>query len=197
MPDQDESRRRFLKAVVTTAIVSGSVNAAPVDIIAALGDVIIPTDGPEYPGYRRLEAHGISNRVLNQVRFLDHVTPADLALFNESAAKVTGKSFLESDATGRVAYLESLPGSSEGPGKVLKLARERILTVFYRNFPYDTVERDEHDVPIPNKPHEIFDYKKGDLVTGWDIAGYRGPLTWEEEEQRRNRFQKILWQEEK
>ena len=47
--------------------------------------------------------------------------------------------------------------------------------MFYRNFPYDSVERDEHDVPIPNKPHEIFDYKKGDLVTGWDIAGYRGP----------------------
>ena len=109
MTNQDESRRRFLKAVVTTAIVSESLDAdaaRPVDIIAALGDVIIPTDGPDYPGYRRLEAHGISNRVLNQLRFLDHVTPADLALFNESAAKVTGKSFLESDTTGRAAYVE-------------------------------------------------------------------------------------------
>src|SRR5438132_4130598 len=114
MPNQDESRRRFLKAVVTTAIVSGPLDAAPIDIVAALGDAIIPTDGPEYPGYRRLEAHGISNRVLNQLRFLDHVTPSDLALFNESAAKVTGKSFLESDATGRAAYLETLLGSSGG-----------------------------------------------------------------------------------
>jgi len=30
-------------------------------------------------------------------------------------------------------------------------------------------------------------------VTGWDIAGYRGPLTWEQEEKRRAEVQKIHW----
>jgi hypothetical protein len=198
MSNQSESRRGFLKAVLTTTIAAEAADVArPVDIVAALGDVVIPTDGPEYPGYRRLEAHGISNRVLNQLRFVDHVSPADLALFNESTAKVTGRSFLESDAAGRASYLDTLfadPSADPAVQKVLKLARERILTMFYRNFPYDSIERDDHDVPIPNKPHEIFDFKKGDLVTGWDIAGYRGPLSWEEEEQRRSRFQKILWQ---
>ncbi len=30
-------------------------------------------------------------------------------------------------------------------------------------------------------------------VTGWDITGYRGPLTWEQEEKQRAQVQKIHW----
>jgi hypothetical protein len=32
-------------------------------------------------------------------------------------------------------------------------------------------------------------------VTGWDVAGFRGPLTWEEEERRRAYYKKIDWVE--
>jgi len=214
MSQNDESRRQFLKETATVLISAEALAAAPQstpapqprDIVAALGDVIIPTEGAEYPGYGRLEAQGISARVLNQLRFIDRVTPADLTLFNQSAIQYTGKSFVESDAAGRASYLEALLGDGadakldaavfQPVQRVLRLGRDRILTVFYRNFPYDTIDRDANGVPIPNKPHEIFDLKKSSLVTGWDIAGYRGPLTWDEEQQRRDRFKKILWQEE-
>ena len=30
-------------------------------------------------------------------------------------------------------------------------------------------------------------------LTGWDIADYRGPLTWEQEEKQRAEVQKIHW----
>ena len=115
---------------------------------------------------------------------------------------------MELDEANRAVYLEALltgdynpvtkldPPAFTAMQKVVKLARDRILNVFYRNFPYDQVDRDENGAPIPNQPHEIFQIKTGNLVTGWDIAGYRGPLTWEEEEERRNHFKKIRWQEE-
>lgn len=220
MAKRKKTRRLFLKetaAALTTTIsaekLSGAPQAAtaapqPREVVAALGDAIIPTDGAQYPGYKRLEAHGISTQVLNGLRRLDRVTPADLTLFNNSAKALLGKSFLELDEAGRASYLESLfgaetkaataldPSTLESVRKVLKLARDRILTVFYRNFPYDHVDRDENGAPIPNQPHEIFDLKRAELVTGWDIAGYRGPLSWDEEESRRNRFKKIQWSEE-
>src|ERR1035437_6585419 len=214
--EKDESRRGFLKqtATVLTTTVSAQTLAAapqtgtapkPLDVVAALGDVIIPTDGAMYPGYKRLEANGISARVLDQLRHLDRVTPADLSLLNDSARSFPGKTLLDSDERGRVSYIETLfmpaesvqstldAGTIKSLQRILKLARDRILTVFYRNFPNDAVDRDENGVPIPNKPHEIFDLRKVNLVTGWDIAGYRGPLSWEEEEERRDRFKKILW----
>jgi len=31
------------------------------------------------------------------------------------------------------------------------------------------------------------------MVSGWDITGYRGPLTWEQEEKQRAQVQKIHW----
>jgi hypothetical protein len=217
MAQDHRSRRGFLidtAGILSTTLAADALAApqtapaapAPRDIVAALGDAIIPTDGPDYPGYARLEPQGISARVLSQLRFIDHVTPTDLAVFNQAAVSIGGKTFLESDAAGRASWLEAVlapppdlkldAASLASAQKVLKTARERILTVFYRNFPYDTVDRDENGFPIPNKPHEIFDLKKGNLVTGWDIAGYRGPLSWEEEEERRERFKKILWEDE-
>jgi hypothetical protein len=151
--EKDESRRGFLKqtATVLTTTVSAQTLAAapqtatapkPLDLVAALGDVIIPTDGAMYPGYKRLEANGISARVLDQLRHLDRVTPADLSLLNESARSFTGRTFLESDAEGRVSYLETLflpvesvqtkldAGTIRSLQRILKLARDRILTVF-------------------------------------------------------------------
>ena len=218
MAKRRKTRRQFLKAsatALTTTISAEKLSAAPQssaaapqprDIVAALGDTIIPTEGVQYAGYKRLEASGISTQVLNGLRRLDRVTQADIALFNSSAKDLMGKTFLELDQAGRASFLETLfagkplteldEATSGTVHRVLKLARDRILTVFYRNFPYDHVDRDENGAPIPNQPHEIFDLKRGNLVTGWDIAGHRGPLSWDEEEARRNRFKKIQWHEE-
>lgn len=222
MSQEKDTRRQFLKG--TVSVIGGATlpienlaaapQATPVPaaeprvIVAALGDTIIPSDGERYPGYRRLESSGISTQVLNTLRHLDRVTPADLARFNTSAQTLYGKTFVELDEAGRTAYLEALfaadstpvsrldPATVTAVQKTLKLARDRIFNVFYRNFPYDHVDRDENGAPIPNAPHEIFQIKTGNLVTGWDIANYRGPLTWEEEEERRNHFKQIRWQEE-
>lgn len=213
------TRRQFLKKTVTVLgatvpmeqIAEAQAQTAATEsraIVAALGDTIIPTDGLGYPGYRRLEARGISTQVLNILRRLDRVSPADLTLFNTSAQAALGKPFVDLDEAGRAAYLEAIFGETASLTakldaatiaslrKTLQLARDRVFTVFYRNFPYDHVDRDESGAPIPNQPHEIFQIKTGDLVTGWDIAGYPGPLTWEEEEERRNHFKQIYWQEE-
>ncbi len=217
MAKKKDTRRQFLKGTVTVLSATLPLEnlaadepaaADPRAVVAALGDTIIPTDGPQYPGYKRLEASGISTQVLNTLRHLDRVSLADLTLFNISAHTLLGKTFVELDETGRAAYVDGLfTGESSGivklePAtltslqKTLKLARDRILNVFYRNFPYDHVDRDENGAPIPNQPHEIFQIKTGNLVTGWDIANYKGPLTWEEEEERRNHFKQIRWQEE-
>jgi hypothetical protein len=217
MARRKDTRRQFLKGTVTVlgaAVPIENLAAEPVPaadpraIVAALGDTIIPTDGARYPGYKRLEASGISTQVLNTLRHLDRVSLPDLTLFNTSAQPLLGKTFVELDEAGRTSYVEALLTADSASNakldqatfttlkKVTRLARDRILNVFYRNFPYDHVDRDENGFPISNQPHEIFQIKTGNLVTGWDIAGYRGPLSWEEEEERRNHFKQIRWQEE-
>jgi hypothetical protein len=220
MAKRKDTRRQFLKGTVTVLgaavpienlAAAPAAPAAPADpraIVAALGDTIIPTDGARYPGYKRLEASGISTQVLNTLRHLDRVALPDLALFNTAAQPLFGKTFVELDEAGRASYVDALftgdsnviaklePATATVLQRVVRLSRDRILNVFYRNFPYDHVDRDENGAPIPNQPHEIFQIKTGNLVTGWDIAGYRGPLTWEEEEERRNHFKQIRWQEE-
>lgn len=205
------TRRRFLRqtslGVLATSGVAQRVTGqapakppTPEQIVAALGDTLIPTEEPQYPGYKRLETFSISAKVWSQLRVVDRVKPAQMAQFNESSKEAMGKSFLELDESGRAKYLEDLlsqPEDSSPAHKVLRQARERIFFVFYRNFPYDTIDRDDKGTPIASDSlHQIINPKKSSVVTGWDIAGYRGPLSWAEEEERRARFKKIHWHEE-
>lgn len=198
------TRRRFLRQTgVGLLATSGAIAApdavTPVQIIEALGDTLIPTEEPRYPGYRRLERFHISGYVWNQLRVVDRVTAPNLALFNESPEANTGKTFVELDPAQRATYVEQLFAATESPTvphKVLLQARERIFSIFYHNFPYQTIDRDEKGTPIASDQlHQIINPKKSDAITGWDIAGYRGPLSWAEEEQRRARFRKIHWHE--
>lgn len=205
------TRRRFLRQTgLGILATSGAVEpvalaqpepaaATPLQIVAALADTLIPTEEPQYPGYRRLESFNISTFVWNQLRVVDRVTPQNLASFNEAPKATLGKPFLELDPAGRARHLDQLFSETDGasvPHKVLRQARERIFAVFYRNFPYHTIDRDEKGTPIAtDKLHQIINPKKSNIVTGWDIAGYRGPLSWEEEEERRARFKKIHWHE--
>jgi hypothetical protein len=79
--------------------------------------------------------------------------------------------------------------------KVFRLTRNRVLLVFYQNFPENKIARDKNDIPIlkPGDQHQILNPNTKQLVTGWDVAGFGGPLSWDEEEARRAKWMKIHW----
>ena len=253
MSEQRATRRQFLKQT-SFSVASASVlvqegrgkslqqylkelspGPEPREVIAALGDTLIPTQEPDYPGYRRLEKHGITEEVL---KGLKGISSKDFLTLNGVSKDFFGKTFVELDEEKRASYVEFVMGlfpsgsfgvsdfgaltHAESHGRdasdlvesselvdqpqemdkkvamvlqtVFKLCRTRVLTVFYRNFPYHTIERDEEGAPIlTDREHQIINPNKSDLITGWDVAGFRGPLSWEEEVERRDRFMKIHW----
>lgn len=198
---------------------SVDVNNAPeVDrkrLVAALGDTIIPT-APDNPGYQHLEQYGITEEVL---KALPGISQQDLNVFNASAGEFfNGKSFLDLNADQRTEFLSLIVASfptgtysdSGSAGvlaskldasvvptlqKVFRTTRTRVLITFYRNFPEDKVARDKNNLPIlpPGDQHQIINPNTKQLITGWDVANYPGPLSWEEEEARRAKWMKIRW----
>ena len=212
MESDNVSRRDFLKTVaVGTAgvAVAGTIapaSAAPVadrkTIVAALGDTIIPSD-PGDPGYKDLESYGITDEVL---KALPGVSDADAQLFNEKSKDTfPGKTFLELSGAQREDYLRSIiagnaasdPKELETLRRVFRNTRRRVVTLYYSNFPENQWPRDKNGMPIlkPGDLHQITNPNTKELVTGWDQAGFFGPLTWEEEERRRNLMKKIHWHE--
>ena len=253
MSTQRATRRQFLKrtglsvASVSVLVEEGrgkslqqyleeiSPDLEPRDVIAALGDTLIPTYEPDYLGYRRLEKYGITEEVLKGLKGLGK---KDFLTFNAVSKDFFGKPFMELDEEKRADYVDFVmslfPEGSFGVSdfnalsrteshnrdvsdlvesaelidepkeldkqvamvlqRIFKLCRTRVLTVFYRNFPYHTIERDAEGMPIPtDQEHQIINPNKSDIITGWDIANFRGPLSWEEELERRDRFMKIHW----
>lgn len=188
-------------------------------LIEALAETLIPTaDG--YPGYQHLEVHGITDEVLKGLQML---TPQDLNVFNAAAGELySGTSFLDLNPEQRAEYLHlivaSFPaGTYNDPEptkssadltshveqsalstlqKVFRFTRNRVLITFYRNFPEDRIARDKNGLPVlpPGDLHQIIDPNTKQLVTGWDVANFPGPLSWEEEEARRAKWMKIRWE---
>jgi hypothetical protein len=174
----------------------------PRAVIAALGDTLIPTDEPAYPGYRRLESRQISEHVWNILRRVERVTASDVQTFNDGPKATLGKTFVELNAAQRNAYLETVAAGSgtvaPAARKVFERGRKQVFTAFYRNFPFHTVARDRDGVPIPTDPeHQIVQPKNITDQTGWDVAGFRGSLSWTEEQERRARFMKIHWHDDR
>ena len=209
---ENVSRRDFLKTVsaATAAAAVGTAataaEAAPPinrhDVIAALGDAIIPSD-PGDPGYKDLEPHKITAEVL---KALPGVSDSDLELLNErTKGKFGGKTFLELAEPQRAQYLQQiLDGTAVTDAKeletlrrVFRNTRRRVVTLYYSNFPEHEWPRDNRGMPIlkPGDLHQITNPNTQQLVTGWDQSGFFGPLTWEEEERRRNLMKKIHWHE--
>ena len=213
MEKENVSRRDFLKTVgaATAAVaVSGGTSpslaaAPPVDrktVVAALGDTLIPSD-PGNPGYKDLESHGITAEVL---KALPGVSDADLELLNErSKEKFCGKTFLELAEAQRAAYLRQI---ADGTGvsdakeletlrRVYRNTRRRVMALYYSNFPEHQWPRDKAGYPIlkAGDLHQITNPNTKQVVTAWDQVGFHGPLTWEEEERRRNFVKKIHWHE--
>lgn len=169
------------------------------EILFAIGDTLIPS-APGDPGYKELEWYGITDEIN---RRLEELPDDDLDLFNKSSAGPLKKKFTELSDSQRSVYFNVLlqPGSLKNESLQKKLqdvyshAREVIFTVYYQNFPEDHWPRDANRVPLLRRgdEHQITNPSTSGVVTGWDAAGYAGPLTWEEEERRRNYFKKINW----
>jgi hypothetical protein len=218
MPKKEKvSRRKFIKhgSVSTVAVAVSQVSpsrgqaaeALPSNydrelIFAKLGDTLIPSS-PGDPGYKSLEPYNITAEIMKGV---DSIPDEDMALFNsESAAHFGGQTFVELSEANRADYLNMIAdgvniSDSQVLGRlqsVYRLVRLRVFVVFYQNYPQHTVMRDETGVPIlpTDDEHQITNPNQPGLVTGWDIAGWRGPMTWEEEEERRERFKKVKWKE--
>ncbi len=214
MNKKDVSRRDFLKttgmgaAVIPAAGVAATQQAQAqgmVDrsaVIAALGDTIIPSD-PGDPGYRTLEPYNITAEVM---KGLTGLTDDALAAFDSGATSFfSGKTFLELGESERADYLNLIIDGSRiadddlrgNLQSVYRLTRIRVLVIYYQNYPEHRLPRDANDVPIlpPGDTHQITNPNTERVVTGWDVAGFRGPLTWEEEERRREYYKKIDWKE--
>ncbi|CAN5775002.1 hypothetical protein BH18ACI4_BH18ACI4_00560 [soil metagenome] len=169
------------------------------EIIFAIGDTLIPS-APGDPGYKDLEWYGITDEIN---RRLEELPDDDLDLFNKSSGGPFKRKFTELSDSQRSMYFNVLlqPGSLNNEPLQKKLqevynhTREVIFTVYYQNFPEDHWPRDANRVPLlrPGGEHQITNPSTPGVVTGWDAAGYAGPLTWEEEERRRNYFKKINW----
>ena len=207
------TRRDFLKttglgatAGATLGVV-GPADASPaaleVDratVVAAMGDTLIPSD-PEDPGYKTLEPYNITAEVLKRLDAAEE----ELGLFNrEAAALYSGKSFLQLSEKEREAYFEAVFSGEKFDKqtgqkllRVLGQVRKRVFTVFYKNYPEHTLPRDSKGIPIlpDGDTHQITNPNTKTLVTGWDIAGFTGPLSWAEEERRRELLKKIDWKE--
>ena len=207
------SRRDFVKQTAAGAAMLASASkgvlnlaaaaAAPSDpkkqIVSALGAVFIPSK-PGDAGYKELEVYGISDYIMKELPGAD-----TLEAFNAAAKRFfDGKAFLELDDKQREDYLRLVVDGSkitdEAERKSLQAcyrgARARILKTYYQNYPQFQVKRNAAGDPIlkPGDAHqtmweyEIPNTKK--IKTGWDVAGYKGRLGWEEEEQLREKAKK-------
>lgn len=180
-------------------------SAATIDrqaVIAALGDTLIPTD-PGDPGYKSLEKYRITEEVMSG---LTAVPDSDFDAFNRgSGAFFADRSFLRLTESQRTDYVRLVIEGTRFTDKtqlrtlqrVYRHTRTRVLTVFYQNYPENIIPRDSNDAPIlrAGDQHQITNPNTASVVTGWDIAGFGGPLTWEQEERRRAMFKKTRWRE--
>ena len=201
-------RRDFLRKGVTTSVAAATVGTfslvnmlevrgavARHVFFLALGDTLIPSSKAS-PGFKSMESLGITQELSSQ---LSTISDEDLQLFNEKALQLFGKTFLELNPANRAAYLRSVLDGSDKIGEVatlrrlqglLRLAKARTMSLFYRNFPEHRVKRDAKGNPIVEvgNEHMIFNPNTRNLQTAWDTTGFGGPLTWEQEERRRRKF---------
>ncbi|OFW28920.1 MAG: hypothetical protein A3J28_01170 [Acidobacteria bacterium RIFCSPLOWO2_12_FULL_60_22] len=214
MSENNVTRRDFLKttglgtaaAAATLGVAeraSGQSAAPAADraaVLAAMGDTLIPSD-PGDPGYKTLEPFNITAEVMKNLS----VTAEELGLFNSQAAVIySGKNFAQLSEKEREGYFDAvLSGeklereTAQKLQRTMRQVRERVFQVFYRNYPEHTLQRDSKGIPIlpDGDLHQITNPNTKTLVTGWDVAGYIGPLTWAEEERRRELLKKIDWKE--
>ncbi len=178
-------------------------STAPVDrhaIFAALGDTLIPTD-PGDPGYRSLEPYKITEEVM---KGLTATKDEDLDSFNKgSGAFFEGRQFVQLTESQRTDYLRLVIDGTKFIDqaqlrvlqRIYRQARTRIFDVYYRNYPENVIPRDQNGAPIlkPGDKHQVTNPNTGKIKTGWDISGFKGQMTWEEEAAARAKYRKLGW----
>lgn len=183
------------------AAIDESAATAQIDrraIFAALGDTLIPTD-PGDPGYRSLEPYKITEEVM---KGLGAIRDADLEAFNSASGEFfSGRTFLQLTELQRADYLRLIIDGSRFADKarlrtlqrIYRQTRTRVFDVYYRNYPENVIARDADGVPIlrPGDRHQITNPNTRRLRTGWDVTGFRGQMTWEEEEAARARNRRL------
>lgn len=194
---------------ITTAVSSAGfagrepAPTAPVDrhaLFAALGDTLIPTD-PGDPGYKSLEPYKITDEVM---KGLSAIRDDDLNSFNQGCgAFFDGRNFLQLAEAQRAEYLRLLIDGSRFSDKaqlrilqrVYRQTRTRVFDLYYRNYPENVIPRDQSSAPIlkPGDKHQITNPNTKKIKTGWDITGFKGQMTWEEEEAARAKYRKLGW----
>jgi hypothetical protein len=215
MSDKKVSRRDFLRktglgttGAAATLTAAQQAIALPQEtesdralVVAAMGNTLIPS-APGDPGYKTLEPYNITAEVLKGLDVEDE----DLAQFNSQAGEwFSGKSFTQLSESEQANYFDLVLSGERFADKergeklkrVLMGVRRQVFQVFYRNYPEHTLARDANGTPIQpaGDEHQITNPNTRTLNTGWDVAGYMGPLNWEEEERRRARAKKIDWHE--
>lgn len=198
---QDAPESAFISAAIENTQQDEEPTIDRRAILFAIGDTLIPS-APGDPGYKDLEWYCITAEV---ERRIENVTDEGLKLFNEASVPLFGKKFTELSEIDRAQYLHRIITATGFTDKSLheKLmtvytnTREAVFLTYYQNFPQDRWPFDAMGVPLlkPGDTHQITNPNTPEIPTGWDLAGYAGPLTWEEEERRRNFFKKIRWQE--
>jgi choline dehydrogenase-like flavoprotein len=202
------SRRSFVKQAVAGSVVLAGASKGvlpvaaqePADlnqrVVATLGALFIPSATGD-PGYRELDSYGITDYVMK------NLPGGAFEAFNNAAQQFfNGKSFLELDDKQGEQYLELIIDGKKITDAqqrtslqvFYRAARARILSVYYKNFPENEPKRNDKGEIIlkPGDTHQISNPNTKQLVTGWDIAGFPGPMDWEEEEQRRLTMKKLL-----
>ncbi len=182
-----------LASIQTSQAVPAALDVDPSAVVAALGDVLIPSD-PGDPGYRTLEPYNITAEVMKDLPVSDE----ELVLLNNQAGELfPGKTFLQLKERERESYFDSVFSGERGEElrRTLGRIRQRVFRVFYKNYPEHALPRDRQGVPIlpPGDTHQITNPNTQVLSTGWDVSGFMGPLTWEEEQRRRSIVEKIDW----
>ncbi|MDA2935122.1 gluconate 2-dehydrogenase subunit 3 family protein [Acidobacteria bacterium AH-259-D05] len=205
---KDTSRRDFLKKTTLGSValisplkpVQVGVTTDRLEVVTALGDTIIPSK-PGTPGFKSLEQHGITAEVNKGLRALKDEL---FAAFNQASLKFfQGRTFVELKEEERAEFLKMVISGENFTDKTLhrkvrrvyRLVRISVFRVFYSNFPEHKIPRDSRGIPVlkPGEQHQITAPNTQDLTTGWDIAAYRGPLTWEQEEKKRAEMRQIHW----
>jgi len=215
--EEPNDRRKFLKksveAMIVTPALLGSAawvsTASPaqaqdatdrLQILASLGDTLIPSAAGK-PGFKSLQSYGIAEEVNKSLTALEDEL---FVTFNQASARFfEGRTFIELSEEDRARFLRRIISGTDFTDQTLhqkvhrlyKLVRITVFRGFYSNFPQGKIPRDARGIPIlkSSELHQITTPNTPELVTGWDIAGYRGPLTWEQEEKQRAEVQKIHW----
>jgi hypothetical protein len=216
MKEKSLTRRGFLRAGATVSAVgaSGILNLPDLAAAAAaepasprhafflaLGETLIPSS-PESPGFKTLDAQGITAELVDQ---LANVADDQIELFNKTAAGPFGKPFVDLAPDDQAAYLRAIlagdaklgdPAVVQKLQTLLRLARTRAMTLFYQNYPQHRVKRDAQGNPVrnPQESELVYNPNTPELETAWDITGFGGPLSSQQEQERR-KVLGPLWKE--